>query len=204
MVSAGADFAFRRDSSALVIVYRRAHLFLVADLLELRPSDGKPLKPSETVNQFAERMKLHSASYVVADGHYREAISEYLEAAQLAYVPAPAQPAIAFMRARALFRQGVVRLPNHPRLIQQLKDVVGKPLGGGGMAISQPRNSGGHGDLVSALVLALHNLGGDEIQEPAATGTKAWEEAQRELRRKACQEAESDKSRSWWNKGRRK
>jgi hypothetical protein len=61
-----------------------------------------------------------------------------------------------YAMARSLIAQGRVRLPKHQRLLQQLKDVTVRPTSGGALSIQSPRwAGGGHGDLVSALVLAL-------------------------------------------------
>lgn len=182
VVAAGGDFGFRSDSSALVVVHRGA-LVVVGDITELRPRDGLPLKPSETVQGFAATLRAHGASYLMADGHYRETIVEHLS--DISYAPAPNTPADAYMRARVLFREGRVRIPNHPRLIQQLREVEGHPTPGGGMSITHPRwRKGGHGDLVAALVLALYQLGGDEVPQPKPDfGTQAWEAAEKEKRR---------------------
>ena len=201
VVTAGMDAGFRSDSSALVIVHTRAGIRWVAEVLELRPQKGIPLKPSEVMAKFAERLKAHGASHVLADSHYRESIDEHLSAAGLIYVPAPNRPADAYVRARVLFRQGVVRLPDHPRLLQQINEVTAKPLAGGGLSIVQQRwRAGGHGDLLSALVLALYATGGDEVPVPKATGSLAWEEEQRAARRAACKTAEDSAGAPWWKK----
>ncbi len=195
VVAAGADFGFRSDSSALVFVHKRGPLLIVAEILELRPEKGIPLKPSETVSKFAARMQAHGCTYLMADGHYRESIDEHLVAAGMAYVAAPNKPVDAYMRTRALLRQGSVRLPNHQRMLQQLKEIQGRPLPGGGMSVISPRwRQGGHGDIVAALVLALYQLGGDEVPHPK---TSTWEQDEREKRRKACQESQTE-GLPWW------
>ena len=75
-----------------------------------------------------------------------------------------------FKKLRHALNEGRVKLPTHARLAQQLKAVQGKPKEGPGQdyAIRQPeqRNSGpgatsAHGDLVSAVVLALWRVGLD-------------------------------------------
>lgn len=199
IVFAGGDFAFRGDSSALVLVAMRGHMLHVFDGVEERPEGGKPLKPSATVAAFAACIK-GRCSYLMADQHYREAIAEHLEQHGLDYAAAPMQPADSYVRARMLLREGRVRihgLPFRERLLQQMREVHGKPTSGGGMSIVHPRwATGGHGDLVAALVLALWQVSGDEVaaQKPAA-GTAEWEEAQRDARRQAYLEA---KDRPWW------
>ncbi len=57
-----------------------------ADIVELRPAKGAPLKPSVVVHEFASVLRRHGAEHVRADGHYREAIREHLEAAQLEFL----------------------------------------------------------------------------------------------------------------------
>lgn len=213
-LAAGGDFGFRADSSALVTVARRKDVLHVVDVVELRPEEGIPLKPSRTVGEFAKTLKTRGISGVMADQHYRESITEHLETHDLTYMPAPTVPAEAYVRARMLLREGRVRLPRHDRLLQQMREVQGRPLPGGGMSIVHPRwRTGGHGDLVAALVLALYQVSGDTVAAPLpALGTKEWEEraAEKRLRKwKAEQEqknswmphAVGDRgTRAWWRK----
>jgi hypothetical protein len=187
-IAAGADFGFRADSSALVLVALRGGMVHVFDGTEERPSPDAPLKPSQTVKKFAERMN-GRCGYLMADGHYREAIAEHLDTHNVAYAPAPTRPADTYVRARMLFREGRVRIHGvdfRDRLLQQMREVHGKPTSGGGMSIVHQRwSTGGHGDLVAALVLALWQVAGDKV--PAAKpemGTAEWNEALREERRR--------------------
>lgn len=185
VVAAGADFGFRSDSSALAICHRTEAVYRIAQIVELRPDNGAPLRPSDTVAEFAEVMDAHGAKYLMADGHYRETITEHLSARKLAYAPAPAAPVEAYMRVRAMLREGCVRIPNNPRLIQQLREVQGRPLPGGGMSIVHPRwRTGGHGDIADAVIYALFQLGGVEVKPSApAVGSDEWEEQKAEERR---------------------
>jgi hypothetical protein len=169
-MAAGADFGFRSDSSALILVALRAGVVHVFDGAEERPADGAPLKPSVTVKSFA-KLCAGRVGVLMADGHYREAIAEHLDANGLAYIPAPTVPADTYVRARMLLREGKVRIHGlafRERLLQQMREVHGKPTSGGGMSIVHPRwATGGHGDLVAALVLALWQVSGDEVPEQA-------------------------------------
>lgn len=162
VVAVGADFAFRSDSSALVVARLDDDgLYRVADILEQRPERGKPLLPSKVVEAFADSAKRYGSNAVVADRHYEEAIREHLATHKLRLVPAPdgvSGKVETYTRARALFLEGRVRLPDSPRLLNQLKAITRKPTPGGSLTISSPRKGGAHGDLVSALVLALASL----------------------------------------------
>jgi hypothetical protein len=195
-VAAGGDFGFRSDSSALVMVALRGSTLHVFAGCELRPEPGVPLKPSKTVEAFAKLMA-GKCGYLMADQHYREAIAEHLEANDLSYAPAPGQPAESYVRARMLLREGRVRIHGlefRERLLQQMREVQGKPTSGGGMSIVHPRwSQGGHGDLVSALVLALWQVSGDGVPEVAPEmGTREWE-AKAVEKRRAKLLAEQDK-----------
>lgn len=160
VVGAGADFGFVSDSSALAIVQCVEGLFHLSELLELRPSKGAPLQPSAVFERFAGVALSYGGRDLTADGHYRESVREHLTANGLVLQAAPegqAGKVQMYTRARTLLHEGRVRLPNHPRLLQQLRDVVARPTPGGGLQITSPRRSGvgGHGDLVSAFVAAL-------------------------------------------------
>ncbi len=202
-LAAGGDFGFRADSSALVMVALRGTTIHLFDGAEERPGD-EPLKPSVTVATFAQTIAGRCA-YLMADGHYREAISELLEAHSLVYAPAPTQPADTYVRARMLLREGRIRIHGvafRERLLQQLREVHGKPTSGGGMSIVHPRwATGGHGDLAAAFVLAVWQVTGDVVPEPVApSGTQQWLDAQKEKRRQKL--VEQVERPEWMAKGR--
>lgn len=164
--AAGGDFGFVGDSSALVVVQEqeaRGRLrYVVADILELRPAPGHPLVPSEVCAAFARVLRHHELGGVISDLHYSESVREHLgkRRVRLHAAPGGAEGKVAtYSATRDALREGRVALPNHPRLLAQLKSVISKPTPGGGLAISFPRHRGlAHGDLVSALVLAVWAL----------------------------------------------
>lgn len=161
VATAGADFGFEHDSSALVIVLRDSEMTRVVDIIERQPSPGHPLKPSEVVQDFAGYVNAFGSDYVMADGHYRRAIEEELEKFKLVLTPAPTganSKSETYQVVRNLLREGKLQIPNHKRLIAQMKETTAKLTAGGGVKIDNPRWArGGHGDLVSALVLAVYD-----------------------------------------------
>lgn len=200
-VMAGGDFGFRSDSSSLILVAIRGSQIHVFDGAEERPQEGAPLKPSKTVETFAKRIA-GRCRYLMADGHYREAIAEHLETHGLAYAPAPTQPAETYVRARMLLREGRVTIHGvefRDRMMQQLREVHGKPTSGGGMSIVHPRwSTGGHGDLAAAFVLALWQASGDAVEGRAPDmGTEEWTAMQRERRQRRMMERNNQ---PWWKK----
>jgi hypothetical protein len=162
---AAADLAFKHDSSTLCVAQWTGTHYRMVSLVEVRPSPGHPLKPSEVMARFASEAKVYGCSYIVADGHYREAFKEALAANSMSIVDAPEGTRgkhDMFARVRAMLQEGRVELPSDKitsRLIQQAKMIVGRPTSGGGINIRVPRKVGlGHGDLVSSWVTALHKL----------------------------------------------
>jgi hypothetical protein len=178
----GADLGFRRDSSALVVVYKLPDgRYIVAEILELRPTPGEPLKPSFVVEEFAKACKRHECTWLQADQHYRETLDEELAKHNLSYMPAPAGAegkSACHMATKAILHSGKLTLPPNKRLIEQMKGLIGKPLAGGGLSLQSPRTAlGGHGDILSALVLAVSQKAGQRSQERIADKPITLEEA---------------------------
>lgn len=167
VLGGGMDLGLSRDSAALAIAGRKEKLYRLLFLRELRPGRGAPLKLSEVLATFAEDLAPYKIREVAADAWAREPAKEWLDLHKIRIVDAPAGQAAkaeSFISLRTLLRENRLALPKLPRLFAQLKAVVGKPVPGGGLAISIPRRAGmSHGDDVSALVLAVWRAsqGGD-------------------------------------------
>lgn len=198
-ITAGADFGFRRDSSACVVCHRNADLVQVADLLELSPGAAGPLRPSETVAAFAAQLKPHGAVAVMADAHYRESITEHLVSHGLSYTSAPTDVPKTYVKLRTLLHQGRLVLPDHPKLIRDMKEIQSAPTPSGRLRIILPkRTGGGHADLVSALVLAAWQKGGHVVQEPT-TLPKGWTAAELEDVERMAARVRADRDDSWYS-----
>lgn len=170
-VAIGCDLGFTRDSSAIAVVQFDGKYYRLIYAEELKPKPGKPLKPSEVIKRFAEIAKRNGASGVIADSYYREALKEQLSESGLSIWEAPEGTkgkADVFQRTRGVLHEGFCKVPDVAigrRLIAQAKLVVSKPAPGGTVTIKVPRKIGmGHGDLVSAYVLAVHRLANARVQ----------------------------------------
>lgn len=183
--TAGGDLGFISDSAALAITHRYGQWdavdaqYALGDLLEMRPSAEAPLMPGVVIRAFAERLKAHGIGHLMADGHYRLSAIEHLQAEGLYYVDAPTESHLyePFVRTRVLINGRRLRIPRHPRLIRQLKEVMGVPRPNGTVAILSPRKAGGgHGDIVSALVRALWQRSGKAkpLDDSPRRGTAEW------------------------------
>jgi hypothetical protein len=165
--TAGGDLAFIHDSAALVIGHHVGKRFRVGDIIERQPAPGAPLKPGEVVRDFARELVRAGVESMMADGHYKATVYEHFEEFGLNFLSAPVTVTDPYVRFRVLLNGGRVDLPDHPRLLQQLKGVIWRPTPNGAITILLPRQGGGHGDLVSALVLAAWQMGGDIEMDPA-------------------------------------
>lgn len=164
-VAVGCDFGFTRDSSALVVVQFDGEYYRTVFIDELRPAANKPLSPKTVISKFSAIAKSYGVSGVIADGYYRESIKEGLSESNLSIWDAPmgaGGKADVFHRTRSVLHEGRIKIPDVPlgrRLLQQAKLVTSKPSPGGTTTIKIPRKIGlGHGDIVSAWVLAVHRL----------------------------------------------
>lgn len=154
---AGGDPGFKRNSSALVILERiegdeeKPARFKLALLEERKPQPGLPLQPKAVTADFAELMLGYGTREFVTDSHEIDDVRDALIAKRCAAVTAP-DPAECFVELRTLLHEGRLELPQHARLRSQLREVLSKPLPGGGTQIVSPKKAdGSHGDLVSAL-----------------------------------------------------
>ena len=164
---AGADLGLIQDSSTLAIASRNDDRRIrVRELVELRPKKGEPLKLSRVIATFAGVMKGARVSSVMADQHSREPAREWAEEHEITIDDAPAGHEgkfSTFETTRRLMKEGKVRLPDHARLKAQLRSVTVSPLPAGGYKVKVPRRIGlAHGDLVSALVLAIWQAAEDD------------------------------------------
>ncbi len=183
-VAAACDLGFKNDSSSLCIVQFDGRKYHLAHMIEIRPKPGHPLKPSEVIKKFAAAAKLYGCNHIISDGHYRESVKEHLTESDIGLVDAPEGmkgKQDSFSRVRSVLHEGLVCLPDGPltkKLITQAKMVTAKAAPGGGLSIKIPRKMGlGHGDLVSAFVLAVHRLAYGRVRNESPVcdpGTPEW------------------------------
>lgn len=171
--AAGADWAFISDASALAIVHELepagAHplpLLRCTELIEIRNNEG-PRDPVDVAARFVAVLKAEQIDTLASDSHYRASWEPVLGDADIQWRPAPVKAediAQSFLFLRVLIHQRRIILPKSARLKKQLGDVTGTPTGSG-LSIKTRRRKDGdggtsHGDLVSALVLAVWQLMG--------------------------------------------
>ena len=177
-MTAGGDLGLTKNSSALCIGHTNGSRTSVAELIEDKPAEGETLKPSVIAKKYVEKVTNHGGSYIMADQHYREVLVEHATPVGLGVLNAPASPAEAFLAVRARMRDGRYRIPNHPKFLRQMREVMSRTGSGGNVTIVLPKwKTGEHGDLVAAFVLMAYQTIGVEVEEKPETGTPEWHKA---------------------------
>ncbi|HTF90115.1 MAG TPA: hypothetical protein VK843_16995 [Planctomycetota bacterium] len=156
------DLGFVSDHSAFLVLAEAGQSFHLTDYVELAPAPGQPLKPSRVIAECAELARRSVCTTLCADGHYAESAKEHLMTWGMGFHPLPASASgkiAMFTTLRDVIREGRLRIPHIPRLLEQLKSIVARPTPGGGLQISMPRRrGGGHGDIAAALAGAVWML----------------------------------------------
>lgn len=170
LVCVGADLGFRHDAFVGTAVDRQPHAYTLRAYVE-RLAAVERIKPSQAYAELAQLAQQYGSTEVVGDLHYADSAEESLwDSSAVVWIDLPGGQkgkADTYMVVKLLMDEGLLKLPNDARLLQQLREVKKKPLPGGGLSIESPRKpKGGHGDIVSALVAAVWRL--SKLQLPAA------------------------------------
>jgi hypothetical protein len=154
------DLGFSIDSSALVVCAYDDSTASIVHTRELIPRPGAPLSPTGVVQEFAGIHGRFGHYVANVDQHHYATIKELAAAHSLRLHQVKTHEKVQrHQSAKAMFDDGRVRLPKNPRLIQQFKDIVGKPQPGGGTKIYVPRRVGSaHGDVASAAIITISHV----------------------------------------------
>ena len=165
LASAGIDLAFKKDTSALVIVERQDGRLVVTKTEERKPAPGLPLKPSEVMSDFTAIAKASQCRELAADQYYIETLREYALNAQIplnAFPSEKKEKVNAWCYLRDCFREGLINIPADSPLVVQLKSIMSYSRSGGVLDVVTPRRAGsGHADLATSL---LHSVWLDRLK----------------------------------------
>jgi hypothetical protein len=174
----GTDLGFRKNSSAVAFARWEGGKVRLAYHEELRPQKGEPLKPSVVCSSFARRGIEYLATSVRGDYHEVNAAIEFFAAERgpggrqclyMEWVPSMENQVAAFAEFKRLMLEGLLELPNDPRLLLMIEKTKMKPAPGGRVSLVLPKQGWAHGDLLMAVVLACTQV---PTHEPASA--TAW------------------------------
>jgi hypothetical protein len=160
-IVAGGDFAFMRDSSAVVLVSELGGRFRLEHERVWKPGTT-PLRPGVVFGEAMKALDQWKAESVCCDTHYIASVYEVTEDTDIQVVPFPSTQegiARAFVRVRVLFGDGLIDLSlASDQLIQELKETTGRPTPSGNLQIGHKRAAGSHGDCARAFVAGMFAL----------------------------------------------
>jgi hypothetical protein len=179
----GCDLGFRKNSSAVAFAKSSGTRVVLSFYNELIPTKEVPLKPSVVCSEFAKAALMYRCHSIMGDGIYRASAEDELPKTvgpggqTVSYECwSTTEEAAAFTEFRRLMVEGLIELPNDPRLIQQLKDTKIRKLASGKIGPLVPNTGAAHGDLLMAIVLACVQVpvdGGTEHEMSSSLGDDA-------------------------------
>src|SRR5262249_6758420 len=112
-VGLGGDIGLVVDCSGVIAIHTVDRIHTVADLLELKPSKGNPLKLSVVVASFCEFATRHGSSWIIVDRHVLEPAREHLrDGVRLEECAGGVQAKFeTYVSARTMLAEGRVRIP---------------------------------------------------------------------------------------------
>jgi len=159
---AGADYAFIRDSAALVFTRGDPDgVFTVVHERVWKPGE-RPLRPSIVFKEAMHEIERWGAESHCSDSHYLATVLEVTEDEDVEHVEFPSDAAgiaDAFVRVRVLLGAHRIDLSAaSEQLVSELKETVGKPGRDGVVHIDHPRKASSHGDCARAFVASVYAL----------------------------------------------
>jgi hypothetical protein len=143
-----------RDSYTLAIAHREEGRFVI-DCVRGTPS-GQKFDPYEITRQYADCLKEHNISTVTGDKYAREWVASAWRAAGISYITSPlAKPEI-YLETIPLFSRGLVKMPDHTKLVRELRLLERIPSRSGKDSVDHPR--GDHDDHANSACGALRSL----------------------------------------------
>jgi hypothetical protein len=111
--------------------------------------------PYAVTRQFAELLREYGIRSVTGDNYGAKWVSQYWREAGFAYEKSPWTRSEIYLEVMALFARRVVRLPDHPRMLRELRLLERSTNSGGRETVDHGRN--GHDDFsnVACGVLRL-------------------------------------------------
>ncbi|MEL6566871.1 MAG: hypothetical protein AAFQ22_00530 [Pseudomonadota bacterium] len=130
-----------------------AHMEDGERVLDVIRGRAPPFQPKEVTRQFAEIAKRYGVSYVSGDKYGAEWVAQEWRDNGLGYEPSEIPRSQIYLETEGAFAAGEVVLPNHPRLVGELRALERKPRSGGRDVVDHPPN--GHDDYANAACGAL-------------------------------------------------
>jgi hypothetical protein len=142
------------DSYTIAIAHKEYGLFVI-DALRGTTS-GFRFDPQEVTKQYAQLLKEYGVSSVTGDAYAAEWVAGAWRNTGITYIRSDVPKSEIYLNVIPLFTRGLVRLPDHAKLLRELRLLERQTHRGGKESVDHPR--GGHDDYANAVCGVLHNL----------------------------------------------
>jgi hypothetical protein len=146
--------AGRHDAFSICLGHREGDR-LIADVIRAR---RPPFDPNAVAAEYADLARGYRCREIVGDNFAGEFVPQAFKAAGMAYRRASRTRSQLYLESVSQFMRGVVSMPNHPKLIRELRLLERQVSPSGRDRVDHPK--GGSDDLSNALVGALDLLSG--------------------------------------------
>jgi hypothetical protein len=142
------------DSYTIAIGHKEGELFHI-DALRGTIA-GHRFDPQEVTKQYAALLTEYGVSSVTGDAYAAEWVAGAWRSTGITYIRSDAAKSQIYLECIPLFTRGLVRLPDHSKLLRELRLLERQAHRGGKESVDHPR--GGHDDFANAVCGALHGL----------------------------------------------
>ena len=141
------------DSYTLAIGHREESGIFVINVI--RGTSGK-FDPHEVTKEYANLCREYGVASVTGDAYAAQWTAAAWEEQNIAYVKSDLPKSQIYLECGPLFTRGLVRLPDHPKLLRELRLLERHPHRSGKDTVDHGR--GGHDDHANACCGLLRNL----------------------------------------------
>jgi Phage Terminase len=142
-----------RDAYTIAIGHKQDELFVID---ALRGTSGK-FDPQQVTRDYVKLLKDYGCSSVTGDNYAAEWVAgAWRDNTGITYIKSDVPKSQIYLECIPLFTRGLVRLPDHSRLLRELRLLERQTHRGGKDSVDHPR--GGHDDYANAVCGVLHGL----------------------------------------------
>jgi hypothetical protein len=140
------------DAYTIAIVHKQDGRFIVD---AIRGRTG-PFAPAELTKEYASLLKEYRIGSVTGDHYAAEWMTSVWRQCGIAYIKSPLTASQLYLECLPLFTRGLVRLPDHPVLLRELRLLERTPTRMGKDQVTHPRHC--HDDYANACCGALRSI----------------------------------------------
>jgi hypothetical protein len=141
-----------RDVYSLAIGHKENDLFVID---AVRGTGGR-FDTQECTKGYAALLKEYGCGEVTGDSYAAQWVAQSWATTGINYVKSDAVKSQIYLECIPLFTRGLVRLPDHAKLLRELRLLERQTHRGGKESVDHPR--GGHDDLANAVCGVLYGL----------------------------------------------